>query len=101
MDMARKFLQMGYTRSRRYANHKTGRKWSEPKEKSENDDAKEHTIPNKIAKQKKDRQSQELLPNDEDPVKAASARVFYGYYLRAREDEEYQKKKKEHQGRYG
>jgi hypothetical protein len=27
MDMARKFLQMGYTRSRRYANHKSGRKY--------------------------------------------------------------------------
>ena len=27
MDMARKFLQMGYTRSRRYANHKGGRKY--------------------------------------------------------------------------
>ena len=26
MDMARKFLQMGYTRSRRYANHKSGKK---------------------------------------------------------------------------
>lgn len=26
-DMARKFLQMGYTRSRRYANHKSGRKY--------------------------------------------------------------------------
>jgi len=29
MDMARKFIQMGYTRSRRYANHSNGRKWSE------------------------------------------------------------------------
>src|ERR1044071_2204914 len=28
MDMARKFLQMGYTRSRRYANHSSGRKYS-------------------------------------------------------------------------
>ena len=27
MDMARKFLQMGYTRSRRYANHQSGRKY--------------------------------------------------------------------------
>lgn len=27
MDMARKFLEMGYTRSRRYANHKSGRKY--------------------------------------------------------------------------
>jgi hypothetical protein len=28
MDMARKFLQMGYTRSRRYARHKSGRKYA-------------------------------------------------------------------------
>lgn len=27
MDMARKFIQMGYTRSRRYANHKSGKKY--------------------------------------------------------------------------
>src|SRR5947208_14443490 len=27
MDMARKFLQMGYTRARRYANHARGRKY--------------------------------------------------------------------------
>ena len=27
MDMCRKFLEMGFTRSRRYANHKTGRKY--------------------------------------------------------------------------
>jgi hypothetical protein len=29
MDMARKFIQMGYTRARRYANHKSGRKYDE------------------------------------------------------------------------
>lgn len=29
MDMARKFLQMGFTRSRRYANHRGGRKYDE------------------------------------------------------------------------
>src|SRR5687767_602110 len=50
MDMARKFLQMGYTRARRYANHKSGRKY---------------------AKNKK-----EILPRDEDVVKAESARIF-------------------------
>ena len=27
MDMCRKFLEMGFTRSRRYANHKTGKKY--------------------------------------------------------------------------
>ena len=29
MDMARKFLEMGFTRARRYANHGTGRKYGE------------------------------------------------------------------------
>lgn len=29
MDMARKFLQMGYTRARRYTNYKGGRKYDE------------------------------------------------------------------------
>ena len=29
MDMCRKFLEMGFTRSRRYANHKDGRKYDE------------------------------------------------------------------------
>ena len=29
MDMCRKFLEMGFTRSRRYANHNTGKKYDE------------------------------------------------------------------------
>jgi len=29
MDMARKFIQMGMTRARRYANHKGGRKYDQ------------------------------------------------------------------------
>lgn len=29
-DMARKFIQMGYTRARRYANHKDGKKYKGP-----------------------------------------------------------------------
>ena len=28
MDMARKFLEMGFTRSRRYANHPSGKKYA-------------------------------------------------------------------------
>ena len=28
MDMARKFLEMGFTRARRYANHSSGRKYA-------------------------------------------------------------------------
>ena len=29
MDMCRKFLEMGFTRSRRYANHRDGKKYDE------------------------------------------------------------------------
>ncbi|HYH12012.1 MAG TPA: DUF4385 domain-containing protein [Thermomicrobiales bacterium] len=74
MDMARKFLQMGFTRARRYANHKSGRKWSPGHE--------------------------EVLPPDVDPVKAASAAIFYDVYVRAREDPEYRRMKEEHLARY-
>jgi hypothetical protein len=42
MDMSRKFLQMGFTRSRRYANHRSGRKYSSH-DKAGNDHSKPHT----------------------------------------------------------
>src|ERR1043165_2302616 len=51
MDMARRFLRMGYTRSRRYANHKSGRKY--------------------------EKGGKEVFPPQEDTVKAESARIFY------------------------
>ncbi len=63
MDMARKFIQMGFTRARRYANHKSGRKW--------NDDR------------------SEVLPREDDPVKAESAAIFYEMWVKAREDATY------------
>ena len=74
MDMARKFLQMGYTRSRRYANHKSGRKYAEG--------------------------SKEILPCEEDPVKAESAKIFYEKWQMAREDKTYLELKKKHQELY-
>ncbi len=74
MDMARKFLQMGYTRSRRYANHKSGRKYREG--------------------------SKEVLTREEDTVKAESARIFYEKWKKAREDKKYLELKKEHKERY-
>ena len=70
MDMARKFLQMGFTRARRYANHKSGRKWSPDRS--------------------------EVLPQEVDPVKAESARIFYDVYVRAREDPVYQDMRRRH-----
>jgi hypothetical protein len=74
MDMARKFLQMGYTRSRRYANHKSGRKYAKG--------------------------SKEELPREEDTVKAESARIFYEKWRQAREDETYLALKKRHRELY-
>src|SRR5690606_33847509 len=73
MDMARKFLQMGYTRSRRYANYKGGRKYEE------NGEIKERTI---------------------DEEKAKSAAIFEKKWKIVREDEDYLKLKKEHQKKY-
>ncbi|OAT80623.1 cytoplasmic protein [Bacillus sp. MKU004] len=74
MDMARKFLQMGYTRSRRYANYKGGRKYDEE------GDVKERQI---------------------DSEKAESAAIFEEKWKLAREDEDYLSRKKEHQKKYG
>ncbi|HET6594315.1 MAG TPA: DUF4385 domain-containing protein [Anaerolineales bacterium] len=74
MDMARKFLQMGYTRSRRYANHKSGRKYKEG--------------------------SKEVLQHDEDTSKAESAKIFYEKWKKAREDKKYLELKKQHKERY-
>ena len=71
MDMARKFLQMGYTRSRRYANHASGKKYD---------------ADGTMLAQAKDWATSE---------KAESARVFYRYYLKAREDPKYKKMKAE------
>lgn len=74
MDMARKFLQMGFTRSRRYANHASGRKWS----------------PDKTT----------VLPDDVDPVKAKSASIFYTAYVSAKDHPDYLRMKAEHLAAY-
>lgn len=71
-DMARKFLQMGWTRARRYANHKGGRKYGP--------DGKE-------------------LPRMVDQEKAAAAAVFYQRYTEAREHREYRRLRKLHEER--
>jgi hypothetical protein len=70
MDMARKFLQMGYTRARRYTNHKGGRKYSED--------------------------GKTILPFQNDEVKAESAEIFRAKWRLAREDKKYLEMKKRH-----
>ena len=58
MDMCRKFLEMGFTRARRYANHKSGRKYdSSGKVKPQELDGltNEKAQVSKIFKEKRDR----------------------------------------------
>lgn len=73
-DMARKFLQMGWTRARRYANRNGGRKY--------------------------DRKTGEELPRTEDKEKAEAAAIFYERYVVARQHKEYVGQKKLHQEKY-
>jgi hypothetical protein len=87
MDMARKFLQMGYTRSRRYANHKSGKKYDGP-------------VP--IGKKgKSGSHGRGQLPIDGDPEKAKCALIFYTKWQQVKEDEEYMLLQKAHKQQYG
>ncbi|GHA64635.1 DUF4385 domain-containing protein [Pontibacter akesuensis] len=74
-DMARKFLQMGYTRSRRYANHRSGKKYDGPVPENKKGQSGAH--------------GREILPNEEDPVKAASAAIFKESWHKAKENKKY------------
>ncbi len=76
MDMARKFLQMGYTRSRRYANYKGGRKY------------KKTTL-------------EPLKWGNGDNLKAESARIFFGKWKEAEANLKYAKLKKEWKEKLG
>lgn len=86
-DMARKFLQMGWTRARRYANHRSGKKYGGPVPADKKGQSGAHGRP--------------VLPRNVDPVKAEAAAIFYRRYVEARETPEYQALKKAHQERYG
>lgn len=78
-DMARKFLQMGYTRSRRYANHRSGQKYKGAVPDDKKGQSGSHGRPQ--------------LPLDPDPVKAASAAIFKEKWEQARQHEKYKSMK--------
>ncbi|MBB5235643.1 DUF4385 domain-containing protein [Deinococcus budaensis] len=87
-DMARKFLQMGFTRSRRYANHRGGKKYGGP-------------VPADKKGQSGAHGRAELPRTPEDPVKAESARIFKARWDQAEANEDYARLKREHKARYG
>lgn len=87
MDMARKFLQMGFTRSRRYANHKGGKKYDGP-------------VPTDKKGQSGAHGRDELPRSAEDPLKAQSAAIFYQRYEQVKDDGEYKTMAKQHREKY-
>jgi hypothetical protein len=75
MDMARKFLQMGFTRARRYANHRGGRKY--------------------------ERGTRRLLPRTTpDREKAAAAEIFRRQWRCVRDDPAYVAARAAHRERF-
>lgn len=86
MDMARKFLQMGYTRSRRYANHKSGKKYDGPVPADKKGQSGAHGRPQ--------------LPPETDPVKAESAAIFFEAWQKAKADKVYATLLTEHKEKY-
>ena len=72
MDMCRKFLEMGFTRARRYANHNTGRKYKKG--------------------------TRDILPQEEDYMTskyAVSARIFKGVRDIVAKSEDYVRMRKQ------
>jgi Domain of unknown function (DUF4385) len=76
-DMARKFLQMGYTRARSYANYKGGRKYD------------------------KDNGYRLQERGTGDPEKAESAAIFYEYWKKAESEKRYDAQKRAWKGSIG
>jgi hypothetical protein len=75
-DLARKFLQMGFTRARRYANYKGGRKYD--------------PADNRL-----------LEKGTGDPVKAESARIFFDAWKKAEAEPDYTRMKAEWKAKHG
>jgi hypothetical protein len=88
-DMARKFLQMGYTRARRYANHRSGKKYAEG-EVPRNEGL---AYPYSSGSRNK---GNEVLPREADAFtneKAQAAEIFRTYWFRAKDHPEYLRQK--------
>ncbi len=83
MDMARKFLQMGYTRARRYANHAGGKKYDGPVPADQKGRSGAHG-------------RAELPRTDQpDPDKAAAAAIFKAKWDAVKADPDYQRMRRE------
>ncbi|MEC4805526.1 MAG: DUF4385 domain-containing protein [Jaaginema sp. PMC 1079.18] len=95
-DMARKFLQMGFTRARRYANHKSGQKYA----KTEKTDTSKLEYPYSSGSQYKGNpvleQSEDWATNE----KAKAAAIFKEKWFLAKDNPQYKKLAQEHRQKY-
>ena len=87
-DLARKFLQMGFTRARRYANHRGGRKYDGPVPADQRGRSGAHG-------------RAELPRQEEDPVKAAAALIFKAAWDAVEQVSEYTALRDAHRETYG
>lgn len=86
MDMSRKFLQMGYTRSRRYANHQSGKKYDGPVPDDKKGQSGAH--------------GRSILPRRPDEEKAKSAAIFYEQWQKAKKHKKYNQLMEKHRKMY-
>ena len=86
MDMARKFLQMGWTRSMRYANHRSGKKYVGP-------------VPAE-RKGQSGAWGREVAPRERDEEKLKSALIFKERYEAVKSDPDYAAARRAHRERY-
>ncbi len=88
MDMARKFLQMGYTRARRYANHAGGKKYAGP-------------VPADKRGQSGAHGRAELPRTDRpDPDKVEAAAIFKKKWEEVAADPDYARMRREFEAKY-
>jgi hypothetical protein len=95
-DMARKFLQMGFTRARRYANHKGGKKYQDSPE------ANNEGLPYPYSSGSANK-GNDILPQEADALtneKAQAAAIFKEYWFKAKDHPEYLRQKQEFRDRY-
>lgn len=86
MDMARKYIQMGWTRSMRYANHRSGKKYVGPVPEDRKGQSGAH--------------GRTVAPPAPDESKLESARVFKGLLDSVLSDPAYLSMREEHRRRY-
>jgi hypothetical protein len=86
MDMARKYLQMGWTRSMRYAKHRTGKKYVGPVPSDRKGQSGAH--------------GRETAPPDRDYAKLESARIFKAKLDEVKADPDYAALAARHRAEY-